>query len=116
MEATSAPFIKAGLEHGSFRGWLAETNDRVVAGGCVVVVGYPSAPHFTTPRRAWILNMYTEPEYRGRGLAKSIIEVMISWCREQGFEWVSLHASDAGRHLYEKLGFKPTNEMRLKLR
>jgi hypothetical protein len=28
---------------------------------------------------------------------------------------VSLHASDFGRPLYESLGFRPTNEMRLKL-
>jgi GNAT superfamily N-acetyltransferase len=116
METTSAPFIKAGLADGSYRGWLVENADGVVAGGGVVIVGYPSAPHAPRPCRAWILNMYTEPKYRGRGLAKLIMEAMISWCREQGFEWVSLHASDAGRHLYEKLGFKPTNEMRLVLK
>jgi GNAT superfamily N-acetyltransferase len=54
--------------------------------------------------------------YSFRGLAKSIMEAMISWCSEQGFAWVSLHASDAGRHLYETLGFTPTNEMRLMLK
>jgi predicted GNAT family acetyltransferase len=60
--------------------------------------------------------MYTDPDHRRRGLAKSIIEAMTCWCREQGFGWVSLHASDAGRHIYENLGFKPTNEMRLVLK
>lgn len=116
MEATSAPFIRAALADGSYRGWLAETALGVVAGGGLMVVGFPSAPHDPTPHRAWILNMYTEPEYRGRGLARSIVEAMTSWCREQGFGWVSLHASEAGRHLYEQLGFKPTNEMRLSLK
>jgi len=116
MEATSAPFIKTGLETGSYRGWLVESAAGVVAGGGVVIAGYPSAPHDPRPRRAWILNMYTEPEHRGRGLAKAIMEAMVQWCREQGFAWVSLHASDAGRHLYESLGFKPTNEMRLPLK
>jgi GNAT superfamily N-acetyltransferase len=60
--------------------------------------------------------MYTEPEYRGRGLAKSIVAPAIGWCRGEGFAWVSLHASDAGRHLYENLAFKPTNGMRLMLK
>lgn len=113
MEATSAPFIKAGLEAGSYRAWLLEEANRVIAGGCVLVAGFPSSPSDPRPRRAWILNMYTEPEHRGVGLAKRIMEAMITWCREQGFESVSLHASEAGRHLYESLGFKPTNEMRL---
>jgi GNAT superfamily N-acetyltransferase len=115
MEATSAPFIKAGIESGSYRGWLVESAEGVIAGGGVVITGFPSAPQDPKPCRAWILNMYTEPEYRGHGMAKSIMEAMISWCRDEGFGWVSLHASDAGRHLYETLGFKPTNEMRLML-
>jgi GNAT superfamily N-acetyltransferase len=116
MEATSYPFIKAGLEDGSYRGWLIEVEGRVVAGGGLVVVGYPSTPHDLNPRRAWILNLYTEPEYRGRGFARAILEVTVGWCRAQGFGWVSLHASDAGRRLYETMGFKPTNEMSLSLR
>jgi GNAT superfamily N-acetyltransferase len=62
------------------------------------------------------MNMYTDPEYRGKGLATSIIETIIIWCRKNEFHWVSLRASDGGRHLYETLGFKPTNEMRLMLK
>ena len=116
MEATSAPWIKAGLENGTYRGWLIESPDGVVAGGGVVVHEYPSSPRDPGTRRAYILNMYTEPHYRKRGLARLILEVMINWCREEGFGWVSLHASDEGRHLYETLGFEPTNELRLMLK
>jgi GNAT superfamily N-acetyltransferase len=116
MEATSAPFIKAGLESGSYRGWLVETADGVAAGGGVVMLEYPSSPRDPSPRRAYILNVYTEPQYRRQGLAKLTVEAMIRWCREHGFGWVSLHASDDGRHLYETLGFRPTNEMRLVLK
>jgi GNAT superfamily N-acetyltransferase len=116
MEATSAPFIRAGLESGCYRGWLVETADGVVAGGGVVTLGFPSSPRDPSPHRAYILNMYTEPEYRRRGLAKLVVEAMVRWCREEGFGWVSLHASDEGRSLYESLGFAPTNEMRLALK
>ena len=70
MEATSAPFIRAGLEDGSYRGWLMERDGTVVAGGGLVIVGHPSAPNNPIPRRAWILSMYTEPEYRRHGCAK----------------------------------------------
>jgi len=116
MEATSAPFIKTGLQSGSYRGWLVEIDGRVVAGGGLLILSHPSSPRDPNPQRAWILNMYTEPEYRGRGLAKAVVETSIGWCREKGFAWVSLHASEAGRHLYEKLGFRPTSELRLSLK
>jgi GNAT superfamily N-acetyltransferase len=115
MEATSAAFMRAGLESGSYRGWLAETQAGIIAGGGVVVVGFPSAPHDPAPRRAWIINMYTEPQYRGRGIGRVIVEAAVAWCRDQGFATVFLHASAAGRHLYEEMGFEPSNEMRLRL-
>jgi GNAT superfamily N-acetyltransferase len=44
------------------------------------------------------------------------MQTMIEWCRREGFARVNLHASEDGRHLYESLGFEPSNEMRLKLR
>jgi GNAT superfamily N-acetyltransferase len=59
--------------------------------------------------------MYTEPEYRRRGLARKLMEIMIAWCKQEAFGSVLLHASDEGRPLYEALGFVATNEMRLKL-
>jgi hypothetical protein len=40
------------------------------------------------------------------------MHTLLQWAREQGFDRVVLHASDAGRSLYESLGFKSTNEMR----
>jgi hypothetical protein len=43
------------------------------------------------------------------------MEAMIEWCRANGFSAVSLHASSAGRPLYETIGFQQTNEMKLEL-
>jgi GNAT superfamily N-acetyltransferase len=116
MEAAAVLSIRAGLEDGSYRGWLAEDGGRVVAGGGVVLCNFQPSPSEPRPRRAWILNMYTEPRFRRRGLARQLLERMIAWCREQGFRAVSLHASDDGRPLYEALGFQPTTEMRLVLK
>src|SRR2546426_186392 len=60
--------------------------------------------------------MYTDPAYRRRGIARRLMEKMVEWLIGQGFCEVSLNASDFGRPLYEQLGFRPTNEMRLALR
>ena len=87
----------------------------MVAGGGIVIVPWPGYPGATEPRRAWILNMYTEPEFRRQGIARRILAMILDWCRGEGFPSVSLHASAEGRFLYEALGFKPTTEMRLQL-
>ena len=116
MAGSARPFIEADLRNGSYRGWLIEVDGQVVAGGGVAIVGFQPTPFDPSPRRAWVLNMYTEPAFRRQGLAKQVLETIIAWCREQGLRSVLLHASDAGRPLYEAVGFEPTNEMRLVLR
>ena len=40
------------------------------------------------------------------------MEEVLHWARGSGLETLVLHASTEGRHLYEQLGFLPTNEMR----
>ncbi len=102
------PYIHRTLGDGTYRGYLAETAaGQVVAGGGVMIYDRLGR------RRAYLCNVYTEPEYRRRGLARRLLETMLAWCRAEGYTAVDLHASDAGRPLYAALGFVPTNEMRL---
>jgi hypothetical protein len=43
------------------------------------------------------------------------MQITLDHCREQEIAIATLHASDEGRPLYEALGFKATNEMRMEL-
>jgi len=116
MGATFTPYVRRALAQSSYRGWLAVTSEgHVVAGGGLIVHEWPASPRSTDTQRAYILNMYTEPEYRRRGLARRIMNAILDFCRAAGFHSVSLHASEFGRPLYASLGFEPTNEMQLKL-
>lgn len=117
VEETSREYFSEALRAGTYKAWMAERPaSRVVAGGGILIADWPGYPGESLAKRAWILNMYTEPEARRRGIAKQILETMINWCRMEGFSAVSLHASAAGRPIYETVGFLPTNEMRLTLR
>jgi GNAT superfamily N-acetyltransferase len=63
-------------------------------------------------RQGLIVNVFTEPEWRRRGLARLLMEEILAWSREKGLESLTLHASDDGRALYQQLGFIATDEMR----
>jgi GNAT superfamily N-acetyltransferase len=116
IEATS-PWLDRALADGSYRGWLADNgHGQVVAGGGILISPWPAGPRDPQTHRAIILNVYAEPEVRRQGVARQLMLLMINWLKEQGFSSIALHASDAGRHLYETLGFQPTNEMRLNLK
>ena len=114
---TSRNFIRRGLQEGWYRGWFAVAGDRVAAGAGLMItdwVAHPLSPH--DARRAYVLNVYTYPEFRRRGLAKHLMEVIINACCNEGFRAIWLHASEHGRPIYSSLGFESTNEMKLVLR
>jgi GNAT superfamily N-acetyltransferase len=116
MSSLASDYLHNAMGSGSFRSWLASYGEEVVAGGAVIISQWPPHPYDLECRRATILNVYTDSEYRRRGIARRLMQTMIEWCRLEGFARVTLHASDDGRHLYESLGFETSNEMRLTLR
>jgi GNAT superfamily N-acetyltransferase len=67
------------------------------------------------PRRAYLLNFYTAPEARGHGYANQLLRAAVHECRHLGIGVVTLHASQYGRPIYEKFGFKSSTEMMLRL-
>jgi GNAT superfamily N-acetyltransferase len=109
------PYIRRYLADGSYRGWFAiADNGRVAAGVGLLItplVSGPLAPE--NVHRAYLLNVYTYPEFRKRGLARELTQKAIDYCRAEGFKVLWLHASKYGRPLYESMGFEATNEMKL---
>jgi GNAT superfamily N-acetyltransferase len=116
MVSVTTSYVANAMADGSFRSWLASIETRTVAGGAIIISPWPAHPYDLECRRATILNVYTDRDYRRRGIARRLLETMIAWCQREGFARVDLHASKDGRHLYESLGFEPSNEMRLKLK
>jgi ribosomal protein S18 acetylase RimI-like enzyme len=57
--------------------------------------------------------VYVEPPWRRRGVAEALMRALLSALAERGIRRIVLHASDDGKRLYQRLGFVPTNEMRL---
>jgi GNAT superfamily N-acetyltransferase len=116
MSAAFRPWLRRKMEEGEYLAWLAVAADGSVAAGLGLwLMDWP--PHMVGPgsRRGNILNVYTNPDSRRQGLARRLMEVALDWCRANRIRAVILHSSNDGRPLYERLGFRPTNEMRLML-
>lgn len=61
--------------------------------------------------QAIVLNVYTDPQWRRRGVARALMNEILTWSRSIPLDTLVLHASNDGRALYESLGFESTNEM-----
>jgi GNAT superfamily N-acetyltransferase len=116
MAARFGPWVEEKIAAGEYLGWFAVAEDGSIAAGAGLwLMDWP--PH-VVGRGQWrgnILNVYTEKPFRRRGLARHLVEVAMTWCREHDVDTVVLHASDAGRPMYEEMGFRETNEMRIVL-
>ena len=113
--ANFTPWVQRHLTAGTYLGWLVEADGAVVAGAGLLVMDWP--PHVIDPNplRTYLLNVYTHPAHRGHGLARLLTEAAMAETRRRGVRIMTLHASEFGRPIYEKLGFTPTNEMRVTL-
>ena len=102
----------------TYVGWLAVDSDQQIIGGAGVHVKLqlprPSldGTRVETEPVPLVVNVYTEPRFRQRGVARSLINSVMQWATSNNLGRVVLHASDAGRELYISLGFIATNEMR----
>ena len=113
MEAAFRPWLIDHIRREVYRSWLACTDDnKVVAGTDVWLMDFPPGQFDISLYRGYILNVYTHPDYRRRGLARQLVQCCTDWCYANDVQIVTLHASDEGRKVYEGLGFTPTNEMR----
>jgi len=108
-------WLLAQMNAGAYLAWLVCAADGTVAAGAALwLMDWP--PHMIgRGTRGNILNVYTEENFRRRGLARFLMDVVLAWCRENQVDTVILHASPEGRSLYEALGFQPTNEMRMRV-
>ena len=114
----STTALAAALADETYVGWFATAPDGKVIAGVGAHIK-PQLPRMTHSRTSvavtpvpLVVNVYTELEWRGRGIARALMRVLMTWAVSIGAERVVLHASDAGRPLYVSLGFAPTNEMR----
>lgn len=90
-----------------------DDNEFVGAGGISFFKVMPTY-HNPSGQKAYIMNMYTKPEYRRNGIAFKTLDLLIAEANRKGITSISLEATDMGRPLYEKYGFvKMNDEMEL---
>lgn len=114
MRAPFRAWLAPRLADGRYFGWAVVDEGRDVAGLGMMVIDWPPHPsHPHQSERGYVLNVYVEPEYRRRGLARRLMAEAVAEAKRRGLRFMILHATDQGRPLYESLGWTDTAEMAL---
>jgi len=119
MRATAA-WLRVAMPAGEYVGWMAQAGDapeRVIGGAgmqlrALIPRHRSRGRGILEGRQGLIVNVFVERAYRRQGVARALTQAALTWGRQAGLASIVLHASPAGRPLYDTLGFVPTNEMR----
>ena len=114
VERESYNYYQKALCDGSHIAYLVFDEERFVGAGGVSFFQVMPTYHNPSGNKAYIMNMYTNPENRRKGIAIKTLDMLIKDAKNKGVTSISLEATDMGRPLYEKYGFiKMNDEMEL---
>lgn len=115
LAAMAEPFrawLAPRLSDGRYFGFIALAGDTPIGGVGLMEIDWPPHPaHPHDDRRGYVLNLFVDPQWRGRGAARALMEASHHEFARRNLSYLVLHATKAGRTLYEKLGWASTTEM-----
>lgn len=115
IKNTLIEYFQSSLSEGSFIAWMAELDHQPIGFGGMVIQRIPA--HFYIPNglQGYILNMYTIPEYREKGIGAEILRRLVREGRKIGLNRIYLNSTLAGIEMYKRNGFKSPDFPELEL-
>src|SRR5665647_2877977 len=98
-------FFVQTMQEGSFFALLAEYEGKTVSYGGMILKKIPGDLNQSSYLEGDILNMYTLPDYRRKGISSLILRQLLTEAKTMGVSKVALHCSKDGAPLYRKFGF-----------
>ena len=100
-----ARYYRATIQAGTFYAFVAEAGSEIVAISGLTLERQPPFAGNLSGRTAYIMNMYTKPTWRRKGIASSLLAEVLEFLRKKKIEKVHLLATPQGKSVYEESGF-----------
>lgn len=112
-----ARFVAEGQRDAQLELFVAERDASPVGAACCQLFrgAYPLIVTPDVRKLGYVWGVHVAAEERKSGLGRRLVEACIGALRARGCTHVVLNATPSGRGVYERLGFQPSNEMRLRL-
>lgn len=107
LAAATGRYLEDALGSGEFLCWLATAAGVPVASCGAVCYRRPPTPDNLSGYDMYIMNVYTSPAWRGRGMAQALMDEAIAYAAAHDIGRVWLRTTEAGRKLYAASGFEP---------
>ena len=116
LRAALERYFTAAIPDGEFVAYLGVVRDQLIATSGMVWHRHPPSGRNPHGIEAYVMNLYTVPAWRGRGIAAVLLRELIAAARRAKCCRVRLHAVEAAGRLYAREGFTAVSgEMNLDL-
>lgn len=85
---------------------IAYENNEIISSAILNVMQKVPSPKFLNSFYGEIYGVYTNPNYRKRGIATELVKRIINNNKNKDLSFIQLDASILGANIYEKCGFK----------
>lgn len=110
VEEQSREYYEESLQAETHTAYLVFDGKRFVGAGGISFFRVMPTWHNPTGQKAYIMNMYTKPDYRRKGIAYHTLELLVEEAKKRNVSHISLESTDMGRPLYERYGFVKMND------
>lgn len=86
--------------------YVAKENDDIISCAFLLIIEKPMSPAFITGKTGTVLNVYTKPNYRRKGIAKQLLTMLLADSKALDISVVELKATEDGYSLYKSIGFE----------
>lgn len=100
-------YYESALPSGEHIACLAFDGEEFLGCGGLCLYREMPSPDNESGRCGYLMNVYTRPQHRRKGVGAAVVEWLVAHAREQGVEKLSLETTVAGQAVYESAGFKP---------
>ncbi|MBD2844816.1 GNAT family N-acetyltransferase [Paenibacillus sp. IB182496] len=103
-------FLKEAIHGGRWLIWVADQDGLLAAHVYVQLVDKVPRPGRTTYPYGYLTNVYTDPDFRSRGIGGYLVEAVKQWAKENHIEFLVVWPSKRARDFYARHGFEPAGE------
>ena len=111
LEQENRVYYQKALAQNEHIACSAYTEDKIVGCGGICFYREMPSPDNPTGKCAYLMNIYTKPQFRKQGVGEAIIKWLVEQAIKRGISKIYLETSESGKRLYTKFGFVPMQDM-----
>lgn len=110
FEKECREFLETALDSGRWFVWIAEEEEEIISHIYIELIHKVPRPGRVTNPFAYMTNVYTAPECRGKGVGSKLLSKVNEWSKEINYEFIIVWPSETSVQFYERNGYSLCNE------